>query len=167
MKKHLLFISLIIIFSAATAVAGMRMRGSVESTKPDGEVLKVEFFGGMISSPDGVMSHGLTRGRGQFLPEGPDNLMELRTVSELSKITEKFVKLDYNGKIKTFLITPKTKLCDLSANKIQVENFNEGLIVTVVSDVNEKVALSVRKGPIFFSGVVLQAPEFANADCIG
>lgn len=164
--KYLLSVLLIILFSTSISVAGMRMRGTVNNEMPNGETIKVEFFGDILMSADGIMSNALTRGWGQFLHSNSDDDFELRTSSEISAITKKAIELKFNDNVKTFLITPKTIFCDLEGKKIRLKTFRVEDMVTVSSGVDDNLALSIRMGPMYFTGVMAGSPKLKDLDCI-
>lgn len=164
--KYLLFIVFVVLFSTTISVAGMRMRGTINNKKPSGETIKVEFFGDILMSPDGIMSNALTRGWGQFLHNNSDDSFELRTSSEISDITKTDIKLKLKDKIQTFLITPKTIICNLEGKKIGLETFRIEDMVTVSSGVDDNVASTVRMGPMYFTGVMSGSPKLKALDCM-
>ncbi len=164
--KYLLSVLLIILFSTSISVAGMRMRGTINNEKPNGEAIKVEFFGDILMSPDGIMSNALTRGWGQFLHNNSDDDFELRTSSEIASITKTAVELKLNDKIQAFLITPKTIFCNLEGKQIGLETLRVEDMVTVSSGVDENVASTIRMGPMYFTGVMAGSPKLKDLDCI-
>ena len=166
MKKHLLFVLLVISFSASISIAGMNMRGNIAKEKPNGEVASVEFYGSIIKSPDRVMSHALTQARGQFLLHNSAAEMELRTTSPISAVTGTAIELNANGKVKIFLITPDTIFCDFNRVKSGPEILHTEDVVTVSSGLDEKVASEIRRGPMYFTGVMAGSPELQDIDCL-
>ena len=166
MKKHFLSVLLLISFSTSISIAGMNMRGSIAKEKPNGEVARAEFYGSIIKSPDRVMSHALSQAKGQFLLHNSDGEMELRTTSPISAVTGTAIELNANGKVKTFLITPETVFCDYNREKSGPEILHVEDVVTVSSGLDEKVASEIRRGPMYFTGVMAGSPELKDINCL-
>ncbi len=164
--KYLLAVFLIILFSTSTSVAGMRMRGGVNNEKPNGETIRVEFFGDILRTADGVISNSLTRGRGQFLHNNSDGDFEIRTSSEILAITKSTIELILKDKVHIFQITPKTIFCDLQGAKVEPETFFVRDMVTVSSGLDEDGASSIRMGPMYFTGVMAGSAKLKDLDCI-
>ncbi|MEE9542253.1 MAG: hypothetical protein V3V95_00535 [Thermodesulfobacteriota bacterium] len=165
MKKHLLLIFLAVILPASISVAGMKMRGNVAKMKPNGEVARAEFYGDIVRSRDGVVSKALVQAKGQTIFEKADGELELRTASPISVVTATFVGMKFGDKVKTFRITPDTDLCDYNRRKIDLSIFRIGDMATVSSDLDETTAYAIRRGPIYFTGVMAGTPELKDIGC--
>ena len=164
--KYLLFIVLIILYSTSISVAGMGMSGRINNKKPNGEAIKVEFYGDILLGTDRIMSNALTRGWGQFLLSNSDDDFELRTSSPISAITKTSIELNLKDNIQTFLITPKTIFCDFNGKQIGLETFRIEDMVTISSEVDENIASTIRMGPMYFIGVMTGSPKLKDIDCI-
>jgi hypothetical protein len=92
--------------------------------------------------------------------------MELRTASPISAVTATAIELRANGRVKSFLITPETVFCGFNREPLDPEALHIKDVVTVSSGLDEKVALWVRRGPIYFTGVMGGSPELKDIGCL-
>lgn len=165
MKNRLILIFVIIFSLPSFALSGMGMMGSITKKKPGGEVVKVVYYGDLMRSPDRAMENARVKARGQYLvPDSTDGL-ELRTASPISKLTETSVELMIDGDVKTFQITEETTFCHFDGKRIERELILTGNMVTISSGLDEKVATYIRKGPIYFTGVMAGAPKIVDIAC--
>lgn len=165
MKRELLFAPLIILIMASVSIAGMGMSGSVTSRKPDGERLKIEIYGDIIASPDHIMSNARNRGKGRHFHRSADGSLEVRSAAQIAVITDSSIELNLKNGLKSFLITTETSFCDENGTELKPKKFKSEDMVTVLSGVDEKTALSIRIGPIFFTGVMAGAAKLSAIDC--
>ena len=70
------------------------------------------------------------------------------SAGELVSISKTQVVLHYQDKDHVFVINKKTKLLDGDGKQISISAFKKGENVKVTSDVDEKVAMEVKKGGI-------------------
>ena len=165
MRRDLLPLPLIILFAASTALAGMGMSGSVKSKKPDGESFKAVLYGDLMLGPGGLMSEARVKALGQYLLDTGDAL-NLRSSASISAITETSIDIDLNGDILSFQITPETAFCDFNGERIKRTLFKVETIATVSSTADEKVATSIRKGPLYFTGAMAGSPKLEDIQCV-
>lgn len=159
MKRNRIIPSLLI-FVMATVLqaqvyvskgAHVSSSGSVTSQDPKGVSYTVELVGNIIRSSDGSLENSMTQGVGQYiLTQGNTTL--LITSGKVVATAKAEIKISVNGGVKTFTIGQGTAFCD-GLKKAGQEQIKPGSTVTVTSPWGKSVALSVRVGPMLFSGL--------------
>ncbi len=133
--------------------------GGIATVGPNGEKYKVEFYGSLIVGPDRLLGNAMMQGKGQYYLAAQKILV---TSGRVKEISNKLLAIQINGENKVFKLTKATKICN-GRNSLKSLDLQKGEMVTVTSYVGQQIALSVRKGPMLFKGLMqppLQLKEY-------
>ena len=133
------------------AVQG-KAEGQISSKSPNGETYTVEFYGDLVPGPDKRQT--LMQGRGEYWLESRKLLVTSGPINDLAGPVVRVnvsTKAPGTGLI-AFVIGVKTTMCR-DGKPATSDTFKKGEMITVVTRLGEKTALSIRSGPMLFSGM--------------
>ena len=153
--KTVLFLVVVLCISLAfgpsfVAHAQIGGSGGVTTKGPNGESYKVEFYGSLIVGPNRLLSRAMMQGKGQYILAAEKILV---TSGKVIEISNEALTIQINGKAKAFKLTKTTKICD-GSESLEPSDIKKDDMVTITSKIDQQTALSIRKGPMLFGGIM-------------
>jgi hypothetical protein len=128
---------------------GVHSSGTITEEDSKGNKYTVEFYGDAIIDTSGSLNNSLIQGKGQYIVS-KNLLVTSETVAEL---TDSTLTVQVGGKAIAFCLTKNTQFCD-GTKSLKKGEIARGDMVTITSKLGHYVALTIRKGPMLFSGLV-------------
>ncbi len=128
-----------------------RSWSGIERVTAWGDTLRAEFYGNLVLGPDRNLSNALMQAKGQYLNDTSTDTV-LVTAAAVVAVSADTLKIRMRDTIKAFRITQSTRLCK-DGRPMILSDIKVGDVVTVTSRIKGNTALTVRHGPMLFSGM--------------